>query len=240
MVLFLTSSPFLFHHDPATLNPDNEFVERLQIVLQGRPRTLVICSNPKDRSGTREFAQVIRESFARADIPLGKISVLDGRNAWLARRLVAGSDFIVIMGGHVPTQNAFFQKIRLRGLMRKFDGVLMTISAGSMNSADVVYAQPEEEGESSKDFPRFLPGLGITRYNILPHYQEVFDRELDGLRLYEDITAADSMGNEFLVFPDGTYIFRDHEEYAILGECYRMRDGVMEQISELGQRIELD
>lgn len=240
MIQFLTSSPFLFHHDPATLNPDNEFVERLSIVLRGRPRTLIICSDPKDHNGTKEFAGVIRDSFARAGIHLGKISILGGRTAWLAHHLVAASDFIVIMGGHVPTQNAWFQKINLRKHMKHFDGVLMTISAGSMNCADTVYSQPEEPGESRPEFQRFRSGLGLTKYNILPHYQEVYDRELDGQMLYDDITAADSMGNEFLVFPDGTYIFRDHEEHAILGECYLMHDGEMEQISELGGRVELD
>ena len=240
MIQFFTSSPFLFQHDPATLNPDNEFVERLSIALQGHPRTLIICSNPKDRRGTKEFAGIIQDSFARAGIELGRIRLLDGKKAAWTRRLVTSSDFIVIMGGHVPTQNAFFRKINLRRHLRVFDGVLMTISAGSMNCADTVYAQPEEPGESAPEFQRFLTGLGLTHYNILPHYQEVWDRELDGKKLYDDITAADSMGQEFLVFPDGTYIFRDQEEHAILGEAFLLHDGQMEQICALGERMELE
>lgn len=240
MTLFLTSSPFLFQHDPATLNPANEFVDRLQAVLPERPRTLFIASDPRDHDMTMGFARETRDAFKRAGIPLGKVTVLDGKSSWWTRRLVNSCDFIVISGGHVPTQNDFFRRIHLRKHLKKFDGVLMGISAGSMNCADVVYAQPEEEGESSPDFPRFLKGLGLTDYNILPHFQEVCDRELDGMKLYDDITAADSMGHEFLVFPDGTYIFRDHEEYAILGECWRMADGELEKLCEEEERIELE
>lgn len=32
-------------------------------------------------------------------------------------------------------------------MLKDYQGVILGISAGSMNSADVVYAQPEEEGE---------------------------------------------------------------------------------------------
>ena len=238
MILFLTSSPYLYQYDPATLNPDNEFVERLQAVLPHRPKTLFISSNPQDHDMTLEFIHITKDAFGRAGIPLGRCTALDSRNARWAYRLVAESEFIVIMGGHVPTQNAFFRRINLRRYMKKFGGVVMGISAGSMNSAETVYAQPEETGESSPDFPRFLHGLGLADINILPHNQQVKDYELDGQRLYEDITFADSMGHEFFVFPDGTYYFQDEEESVILGEAWRLRDGEMEKLTELGERFD--
>lgn len=238
MILFLTSSPYLYQHDPATLNPDNEFVERLHAVLPHRPKTLFIASNPDDHEGCLEFIHVTKDAFGRAGIPLGRCTVLDGRNARWAYRLVAESEFIIIMGGHVPTQNEFFRRIRLRRYMKKFDGVVMGISAGSMNSADTVYVQPEEEGESSPDFPRTMRGLGLADINILPHYQQVKDYELDGQRLYEDITYADSFGRELFIFPDGSYYYQDDEESVILGEAYRLTDGEMEQLTENGERFD--
>ena len=33
MHLFLTSSPYLYQHDPATLNPANGFIDRLKEAL---------------------------------------------------------------------------------------------------------------------------------------------------------------------------------------------------------------
>ncbi len=232
MTLFITSSPFLFHHSPATLDPANQFLERLGAVLPEHPKTLFVCSDPKDRGLTYGFAEDAQGAFERAGLPLGEVAVLDGKTAWMAYRLVRWADFIILMGGHLPTQNAFFKKIRLRRLIQKFEGVVMGISAGSMNCAEWVYAQPEEPGESSPEFPRFLRGLGLTQYNILPHYQQVKDYELDGRRLYEDITYADSMGHTFYVFPDGTYLYQDFEETTILGEAYRLSDGILEKLTE--------
>lgn len=235
MKLFLTSSPYLYQHDPATLNPANEFVDRLRAALPHRAKTLFICSDPNSHDMTLDFIHITKDAFGRAGIPLGKCTALDARNARWAYRLVAESEFIIIMGGHVPTQNAFFHKIRLRRLMQKFDGVVMGISAGSMNSAENVYAQPEEAGESSPSFQRFLHGLGLADINILPHYQQVKDYELDGKRLYEDVTFTDSMGHTFYVFPDGTYYYQDEEEQAILGQFWRLSDGIMEHLGIDGE-----
>ena len=66
------------------------------------------------------------------------------------------------------------------------------ISAGSMNMAQTVYAQPEEPGEGiDPDYVRFFPGLDLTEVNVLPHYQKVKNDTVDGLRLFEDITLPD-------------------------------------------------
>lgn len=108
----------------------------------------------------------------------------------------------------------------------------MGISAGSMNCADIVYIQPEEPGESVPEFPRFAPGLGLTDVNILPHYQKVKDNYLDGLRLFEDITYADSMGNCFFALPDNSYFYQDDEQLLLFGEAYRLSNGILEQICE--------
>ena len=50
-------------------------------------------------------------AFARARIPFSAYQVLDGENAGDAAELIAQTDFIILAGGHVPTQNAFFQDI---------------------------------------------------------------------------------------------------------------------------------
>ena len=136
---------------------------------------------------------------------------------------------------------SYEKKTGLRELIEGYEGVVMGISAGTMNAAETVYAQPEEDGESAPSFRRFYPGLGLTEINICPHYQEVIEKNMtvDGIPISPDITAADSMGHTFHVFPDGTYIYKDETEYAILGECYRYRDGILERLSKDGERIDL-
>lgn len=240
MILFLTSSPCVIDADRAILTPANGFIERMQAVLPEWPRVLFVCSDPEAHDQTCQFANEFFDAFREAEIYFGGFSVLDGSNADEAPFLVAASDLIILSGGHVPTQNQFFQEIQLKGLLEDYPGVVMGISAGSMNCADLVYAQPEEEGESiDPDYERFLPGLGLTEVNILPHYQQVKDHILDGKALYEDITFEDSIGNEFYVFPDGTYLYCDEDECVILGEAYLLKDGVMEELTEDNEIYEL-
>lgn len=239
MVVFITGSPFIDGADRALLNPDNQLLDRLYAVLPQNPRVLFVASNPEDHAGTCRFGADVFCAFAEAGITFSKYTVLDGANAVSAKKLVHSSDFIIFAGGHVPTQNAFLNAIRMRQLLSDYDGVVMGISAGSMNLADTVYVQPEEPGESSPDFRRFAPGLGLTRFQILPHYQKVKDNILDGLRLYEDITFADSMGHSFIVLPDGSYIYQDDEEQTLLGEGYRLKNGIMELLAQDGETQDL-
>jgi len=147
---------------------------------------------------------------------------------------------VILAGGHVPTQNRFFEAIGLRGLMRRYAGVVLGISAGSMNSAETVYAQPEEEGEAvDAGYARFLPGLGLTKTMILPHYQALRDGVLDGLRVMEDIAYPDSVGKKFYALADGSYLLiRDGKE-EMRGETYLIQDGVLSPFSAPGDAAPL-
>lgn len=109
-----------------------------------------------------------------------------------------------------------------------------------MNSADVVYAQPEEEGEAvDPAYQRFLTGLGLTKTMLLPHYQELRDEVLDGLRLFADITYPDSMGRCFYAIPDGSYLFIEDGREELRGEAYRIKDGSIVQVSSEGEVLAL-
>ena len=232
--LFLTSSQFAGARKP--FDPANRFVERL-IRCAGQ-MALMITATPLDIELTEEHAYAIRDTMALTGIVFDQYRILDCRTQSQAKELVRPADFIILGGGHVPSQNAFFAEIGLRELMEDFCGTVIGISAGSMNAADVVYAQPEEEGESvDPRFERFLPGLNLTKTMLLPHYQEVKDRILDGRRLFEDITYADSFGREFIALCDGSYLYSDGITEQICGEAYLIRDGTIKKICETGEEI---
>ena len=239
MTLFLTSSPFVENADRAVLSNQNGFIDCIRTSLPENCRLLYISATPDRRDLNCRFGADVFSAFSDAGMYFSSYRVLDAYNADEAAQLVADSDFLVLGGGHLPTQNDFFQQIDLRGLLEDFDGVVMGISAGSMNSADVVYAQPEEPGESAPEFQRFLPGLALTDVNILPHYQKVKDYYLDGLRLFEDITYTDSMGHTFFAIPDGSYILCDEDGQMLFGEGYCLQDGVFERIADEGDETEL-
>ena len=240
MTVFLSSSPCIYGAPRAILNPENGFEENLRRCLPKNPKCLFIASAPDDPAFTDRVAEEMAACFYEAGLGFSELYKLDRRNQAEAQMLIWKSDFIMLSGGHVPTQNAFFREIGLRELLRNYQGVILGISAGTMNAADRVYIQPEEAGESVPEFRRFGEGLGLTRINVLPHYQMVWDKYLDGRKLYEDITYADSWGECFYVFPDGTYLLIEDGKTYLCGEAYRLADGSMEQISKTGDILLMD
>ena len=239
MTVFMTSSPCIIGAERAILSPANGFIDNLKASLPPRPRALFVCSNPDTHGETDNFGRDICGAIVEAGIPVSKWSVLDGRNEKDAQLLIWQSDLIVLAGGHVPTQNLFFQKIGLGKLLKNYQGVILGISAGSMNCARRAYAQPEEPGESRPDFRRFYPGLGLSEINILPHYQQVKDRLIDGKRLFEDVTYVDSIGNSFLSLVDGSYVLERGGETTLYGEAYAITDGKFFQISHEDEIVPL-
>ena len=163
MTYFLTSSSCL--PDSPALNPANGFVDELRKALPDPCRALFVASDPGNTERTERFAGSIRTGFELTGFRFDHYQVLDGRNAGQCAALVAGADLLILAGGHVPTQNRFFQDIALRERLAGFDGVVMGISAGTMNCEELVYAPPELEGEAvDPNYRRFYPGLGLTKH----------------------------------------------------------------------------
>lgn len=237
MICFLTSNPFL---PDGGIDPANGFFDCLLAAVRQPARLLFVCSSPDDPARTDHYAAAIRGSLERAGVSPASFAVLDRRTADHAAALVADADLLILAGGHVPTQNRFFAQIGLRELLRGWDGVLVGISAGSMNSAETVYAQPEEPGEAiDPGYRRFLPGLGLTKTMLLPHYQAIRGDVLDGLRVIEDITCPDSMGRTFYAIVDGSYLLIRGGAEELRGEAYRIRDGQIHQICVVGESVHL-
>ncbi len=238
MICFLTSRT----DDPATgrLNPANGFMDELRRCFPPECRALFLCSDPDNRETTDYYAGILKKRFEDAGFEFQSFRSLDGRNEAQAAELIGGSDLLILAGGHVPTQNRFFRKIGLRGLLEGFAGLVVGNSAGSMNSAETVYAQPELEGEGlDPDYQRFLPGLGLTKTMLLPHYQRVKDDVLDGLRVFEDIAYPDSVGKTFYAIPDGSWLLVEAGKEELRGKAYRIRDGGIEQLSADGDAVYL-
>ncbi|MBR2879578.1 MAG: dipeptidase E [Oscillospiraceae bacterium] len=234
--VFLSSSPCLLGEEK--LNDANGFTDKLSEMLPSPCCCLFITSDRDNHPFTEGHGYAIKRSFEASGFEFSQYILLDGRNEEKAAGLIAGADLIILAGGHVPTQNRFFTYISLRELLNGFKGIIRGISAGSMNSAETVYVQPEEPGESiTPDFIRFCPGLALCKAQILPHYNQVRDNCLDGRRLFEDITFGDSFGKRFTVLPDGSYVLCLNGEETVYGEAYSIQDGAIKKICENGNCI---
>lgn len=247
MTIFLTSSPGGSYKEggrriPCRLDDSNGFSDNLKAHWRDNPECLLISSDPDNIEMNDSMCDLFEQAFEMTGLPLSCIRACDSRNEKSLPDLIRSSDLIILSGGHVPTQNAFFERIGLRKLIHGFTGIIIGVSAGTMNSADTVYAQPELDGEAADpDYQRFLTGLGLTDLMILPHYEDDGkDAVLDGLRVMEDITYPDSIGRKIYALPDGSYVKIDGGSAILFGEAYLVQDGVITQICTDNQHIALE
>ena len=235
MTLFLTSSPCFGLG--GQLNPANGLIEQLRTHLPEPLNCLLITSAPDDVGMTDRMAWDMREAFDRAGLPFDHYEVLDRRTQRQTVRMIANANLIILCGGHVPTQNKFFHEIRLRQRLQKFTGTILSISDGSMNCADRVYACPELDGETlDPHYKLFLTGLGLTFVNILPHYQYLQDAKVDGRPMIADIATLHSYGHPIILLNDGSYFIINGRRHELRGQAYLLHNGQLHTICREGEQ----
>ena len=242
MILYLTGSPT--RYGEARFTQDNGFLADIKTELAravrraggregDKPRVLLVSAAPDDRGFTDSVLRGMSECIHGSGIGTEEVVMLDRRNAAQTPELVRRAHWIVLCGGHVPTQNRFLHEIRLKELLKDFPGVVMGCSAGSMNCAEDVYSHPELPGEAADpQYRRWLKGLGLTDINLIPHMEQVRYAQVDGLRLFEDIAFPDSWNHRFYTFKDGGYVKIVHGKPTLYGEAYEITGGAMRRVSE--------
>jgi dipeptidase E len=239
--LFLTSSPFGpldNSYEVEGLDPKNGFPDLVRERWKEDARVLIISAFPADIPANMEMRSFMEQALEISDLSLSAVDIWDDRTQEYSREALCSYDVIFLGGGHVPTENAYFDRIGLRDMIRDFDGMIIGISAGTMNAAETVYAQPEEEGEAlDPDYERFIPGLGLTDINILPHLQMIAGMELDGMKIIEEISLGDSFGHDFLAIPDGSFVLIEEGLSTLYGEGWQIKDGQMRQICSEGDSV---
>lgn len=224
---------------PSTILTNNGLLDKLKELWVEDSKVMIICASPNDYERNDSVCACLKEAFPMSGLSISYIETCDDRNEQLIEQL-SEMDVILLAGGHVPTQNIFMKKIGLKERLIDFNGLLIAWSAGSMNCASNVYAAPELEGEAiDTSFVRWIPGLGLTEINIFPHYQSLKDDYLDGLRVMEDITYADSYTHEILAMNDGSYITIENGTEILYGEAYRIKDGNLDMICKNGESFVL-
>lgn len=194
---------------------------------------LVFAANPDNQELNDSYCAELFKGFALTGLRIKNMDLYDSRgivnvSGNSEHKEIDGYHVLFMMGGHAPDQNRFFKEIGLREKMVGYPGIILALSAGSMNCADIMYCLPECEGETAvPSGNRFIRGLGLTSFQIVPHYQYLKTIELDGRRMIEDIVAEDSYGHEFIALCDGSYIrIEDNDSQSIMyGEMYGIADG---------------
>ena len=154
--------------------------------------------------------------------------VLDNRNKEDIGNILKNSSLIFLSGGNTFQQNMFLNTINLKDYIKKTDACIVGISAGAINSAEIVFSSPENEEDLTRS--TILKGLDLTTINIEPHF------DLDNPnKIQMDSIIKESNNRIIYGLPDKSYIFNNK----IYGKCYRIYKGNIELISNDDETIDV-
>lgn len=221
MKLFLTSNPFMPNGE---LCSDNDFLWNIKYSLPYETNALFISSFYKDSITNDRFATKIKDAFNTSAIFFRTMHVLDYRNAGMTKEEIQAHNLIILAEGNVGTQNDFFRAINLKQKLEGYDGTILAIGTGTMNAADEAYALPEDEAEvMNTDFVRFTSGLGLTKTQVIPHYEQIMNKRLGSFSMRDRI-ITDGRNKKFLGLPDGSYLMSTDGHELIHGPFYKIID----------------
>lgn len=211
---------------------ENGILDLIKELTPKQENFVFVASSESDYNLTDIYANITFNSF-NLTFPFRNYAILDGRTKQNAKELIESADLIFLCGGHVPTQNKFFQKINLKQIIKNSKALIIGQSAGSMNAAEIVYAQPELDGETTDpNYKRYLHGLGLTDISILPHFEQELSAVLDGKNVFKEITLPDSKVRPFIAYSDGAFIHDNGKTQQVYGRAYLFDKGSYQQISE--------
>lgn len=214
---------------PTEINNTNGIVDQLSISLPIRNNLVFIASDPNNYEKVDRYSTVTFKSFELSNLKFDNCYTLDNRNADKAKELIENSNMIFLSGGDTLTENEFFKSINLKELLKDYNGVILGVSAGAINLADIAYDSPETILDIDK--PHIFEGLSKTNINVEPHFM------LDTTNFTEDELAQrneilkESYNREIYALVDGSHILIDNKEDILYGEGYLIKDGDLTKLS---------
>lgn len=199
------------------IDKDKRVLKTIKENLKDDKLFLFIASDRANLKGNNEYnAKIVK--YLSEEIKFKENYILDNRFIEYKDDLIKRASLIFLAGGHLPSENKFFNDINLKESLKQFKGLLTGESAGSMSMANIVYAPPEHDYERiDPDYKKYLKGLGLCNINIFPHLNwYIHDKEL------MDIVIKDSNDIDIIGLYDGSYITID-DEVKIHGDSYLFR-----------------
>ncbi len=235
MVLYLTSSFIPFQEQGAyeKVAPleGYGFFDDLKQEWEKEANLLYVPCDPDAEKENKHQLQQILDAFEFKNLPVKEVKILSEKES--AAKLVAWADVIYLSGGHGPTQLAYMKKMGLKEALLGYKGIVIGLSAGSMNAAFYVYHVPELDEEAvDPNYVRFSDGLDLTNIQIIPHREYLKDKTIGGLKFVDDIVIPDSFGCRFYFITDGSYFKVKNGLTTFKGEGEIIEDG---EITPLNQ-----
>ena len=230
--IFLTSMPLENQNDTSPkLNNINNFATQLKKYhRKGFDNFVYFPSNPITYDNNDFYANLYYKAFDNSDLKFKNCILVDYRNYSEIHEIIKDADIIILGGGELPCQNTFFNNLRLKQVLNYYDGIIVGMSAGSMNMADIVFNFPELDKQIGD--PNFLKGLGYTDINIVPHYKPTEKNYIleSGLDAWATYVLPHSHKIKIYALIDGTHILIQNNHAEIFGEAYLVKDSIISKV----------
>ena len=168
-----------------------------------------IASDFDDPHGNLHWAEEIRGNFGEIGVVFSGFHIVDHTvSPTQAEKYIRNAQIIWLSGGDTLRQIVSFEEYHLREQLMGFDGIIIGMSAGSINMADrVVLARNIYDNAPEM---AIYQGLGLVQINIEPHLDPLNVEHLD------DILEASVHAPIYGLFDD-SFILDDGQHTTIYG-----------------------
>lgn len=226
--LFLTSGPRFYKEGKYDLISDRvnnkDLIIELKRELKGYSNLVFVCSNPSDYKNSEKYSSLIVKSLSLSGIKFDMIDLIDDRNWLFSKSLISNADLVILLGGDTVTQMEFFNDIELSDKLKKCNGVILGISAGTINMASNAYCSKDDNEETA-----YYKGLGLTNINIEPHFN------INNKKRIQDILLEDSKKQAFVALDDDSFIIAKGNTAKIFGNAYYFKNGEYKKINDMNE-----
>ena len=217
------------------INNENKIIEQIKESLDNENTFVFITSNPDDYKTNDNYANLTFNSFNISGFDFKKLIIIDNRYLNNLENTIKNSDLIFLAGGNTEIEMNFFEKIKLREILKNYNGVIIGQSAGAINLANIAVCSPEYEEEIGKKY--VWPGLEKTNINIEPHFHLETNNPLEE-KLRKELLSLSEKYNIYAI-KDGTHIFDNGKEITLYGEAYLIKNKIITKISDIGNNISI-
>ena len=208
------------------MSDENGILRNIKKRLKKTDSLVVVANDPNDFEDNGKKIKTVAESFDKTGIKFKHAAILDARNRGNAEEIIRAADLIILSGGKCLVQNRFFKEIDLGRLIKNYRGVIIGVSAGTMNLCKTVANFPEEESDLQD--PRWFDGLGFFDGIIIPHFDgETLTYQLDcgEMNVVSDYILPMSKEKEFIGLSNDAYIIVDNDgKTSYFGDIYKIVD----------------
>lgn len=197
----------------------DEIAELFQKKITQRDRFVFVASEfEKNHKKTDKYFKFFLNMFEEKGIHFKEARVVDGRmTAKQAQAAVKAADVVWLSGGDTPVEFAYLQKYGLVDIIKKHSGVVIGMSAGSINLADTAICTRS----CGHDPQQIYLGIGCVKISVEPHF--VLSELSDELR---------ELSEKYMIYGlcDESVIVCEDENIEFYGEIYKIEKGKVEKV----------